>query len=339
MENKSNICPVYFLFGPEDYLIEEEVQRLLNQTLSPKEKGLNSHLFDGGAHSGHEIVQAAQTIPMFSRYRFILVRDVDLIAEDQMEVLLGYIRNPLQTTRLVLNGRALGHWKNHRHEIEKAGKVVEFSRLKGKVLISWMRSRMAERGKRLSEDAADYLVEGVGDHLQDLDNALEKIFLSVGEKKTVELSDAEGIAPGVKLGTVFDLMDAIGNQNVEKAFSILERAMESKAIPFKKDEEPSKKMDDPVPLLLSMMARQYWAILRVKKMISDQMGEGEIAKRMKTSPWNARKLMNQCKNFPESSLREGIIRCHQADLSIKGGRGSKQLLMEKLVIDLCRGFN
>jgi DNA polymerase III subunit delta len=338
MKTEQVIHPVYFLFGPEDYLIEEEVQGLLNQTLSPKEKGLNFHLFNGGEHSGHEIVQAAQTIPMFSRYRFILVREVDLMAEDQMEVLLGYIRNPSQTTRLVLNGRVVGHWKSHRHEIEKVGKVVEFSRLKGKALISWMRSRMAERRKRLSEDAAEYLVEGVGDHLQDLDNALEKVFLSVGERKTVELSDAEGIASGVKLATVFDLMDAIGNQDLEKAFSILERAMESKTIPFKKDEETSKKMDDPVPLLLSMMARQYWAILRVKKMVSDKMEEGEIAKRLKTSPWNVRKLMNQCKNFSESSLREGIIRCHQADLSVKGGRGSKELLMEKLVIDLCRGF-
>ena len=154
----------------------------------------------------------------------------------------------------------------------------------------------------------------------------------------IDLPDVEGVASGIKLSTVFDLMDAIGNQNLEKAFSILERAMESKAIPFKRDEETSKKMDDPVPLLLSMMARQYWAILRVKRMISDKMEEGEIARRLKTSPWNARKLMNQCKNFSESGLREGIIRCHRVDLSVKGGRGSKELLMEKLVIDLCRGF-
>ncbi len=38
----------------------------------------------------------------------------------------------------------------------------------------------------------------------------------------------------------------------------------------------------------------------------------------------------------ESSLREGILKCHRTDLAIKRGQGPKDLLMEKLVIDLCR---
>src|SRR4030042_1891095 len=33
-KGNSQIFPVYLLYGPEDYLMEEEVQKLLNQTLS-----------------------------------------------------------------------------------------------------------------------------------------------------------------------------------------------------------------------------------------------------------------------------------------------------------------
>src|SRR4030067_2937372 len=121
MKAAPDIYPVYFLFGPEDYLIGEEVQRLLNQTLSPKERGLNFHLFSGRVHTNREIIQTVQTIPMFSRYRFILVSEADLIAEEQMEVLLDYIRKPLPTTLLVFNARAMGPWKSHRPEIEKGG--------------------------------------------------------------------------------------------------------------------------------------------------------------------------------------------------------------------------
>ena len=248
-KQKAEIYPIYFIYGPENYLIEEEIQRLQDQTLSSKEKGLNLHLFSGEEHSGKEIVQTAQTIPMFSQYRFVLVSEADRVNEEEMEELLRYIQKPSPTTCFVLCAQTLGLWKKHQAEIEKVGKVIECTRLKGRNLVSWVKNRMAERGKKLSEDAADYLVEVVGDHLHDLDNALEKAFLSVGEKRTIELSDVEGMASEVKISTVFDLMDAIGHQNLEKALGILEKAMESKTISFKKDEETSKKMDDPVPLL------------------------------------------------------------------------------------------
>ena len=335
MKVRSDIYPVYLLYGPEEYLIEEEVQKLLNQTLSQKERGFNFHVFSGGEHSGQEIVQAAQTVPMLSQYRFVLVREADRMDEEKTEALMEYMRKPSLSTCLVLCGQTIGPWKRHRREIEKAGKVTEYARLKGRALISWIKNRMKENGKTLSEEAADYVVEVVGDRLYDVDNALEKVFLSVGEKQTIGLSDMEEITSEVKVSTVFDLTDAIGHQNLEKALRILENAVESKAVSFRKEEEGSK-FGDPVPVLLSMMAKQYWSLLVIKQMSSRQGDVGELAKELGTSPWNIRKLMDQAKNFSQASLREGILQCHQTDLAVKRSRGPKNLLMEKLVIDLCR---
>ena len=87
----TKLYPVYFLYGPEDYLIEKEIQRLLDRTLSPKERGMNLHTFNGEEHSSLEIEQAAQTLPMFSRYRFILVKGADNFDEEKMAPLLKYM--------------------------------------------------------------------------------------------------------------------------------------------------------------------------------------------------------------------------------------------------------
>jgi DNA polymerase-3 subunit delta len=341
LKKNLQIYPVYFLFGPEDYLIEEEIQKLLNQTLSQKERGFNLHLFNGEEHSGQEIVQTAETLPMFSQYRFVLISEVDRMDEGKVEALMEYIQKPSPSTCLVLDGQTIGPWKKHRKEIEKVGKVTEYTRLKGRALVSWMKNRMSEKGKTLSEEAVDYLVEVVGDHLYDLDNALEKVFLSVGEKQRIELSDVEEITSDIKISTVFDLTDAIGHRNLEKALGILGKAMESGAISFKKEEESSKKKEapskrDPVPLLLSMMAKQYWSMLVIKQMSFHRRDAGELAKELGTSPWNIKKLIDQGKNFSEASLMEGVQKCHQTDLAVKRSRGPKDLLMEKLVIDLCR---
>jgi DNA polymerase-3 subunit delta len=331
----TQIYPVYFLYGPEDYLIEEEIQKLLNQTLSQKERGFNLHLFNGEEHSSQEIVQTAQTIPMFSQYRFVLVRNADHMDEEKVEALMEYILRPSSSTCFILHGQTIGPWKKHRQEIERVGRVTEYPRLKGRALISWMDAKIKEKGKMLSEGVADYLVEVMGDRLYDLDNALEKVFLSVGEKRTIELSDIEEITSDVKINTVFDLTDAIGHQNLEKALRILEKAMESKAISFRKEEEGSK-FGDPIPFLLSRMAKQYWSMLVIKQMSSHRRDPGELAKELGTSPWNIKKLLEQGKNFSGASLQEGVLKCHQTDLAIKRSRGPKDLLMEKLVIDLCR---
>jgi DNA polymerase-3 subunit delta len=330
----SPIYPVYFLYGPEDYLIEEEIQKLLNQTLSQKERGFNFHLFNGEEHNSREIIETAETLPMFSQYRFILVSEADRMNDEKVEALMEYIQKPSPSTCLVLYGQAIGSWKKHRKDIEKVGKYIEFARLKGRALIPWMKNRMSEKGKTLSEEAADYLVEIVGDHLYDIDNALEKLFLSTGEKQKIELPDVEEITTEVRISTVFDLTDAIGHQNLEKALGILGKAMESGAISFKKEQDPSKM--DPVPLLLSMMAKQYWSMLVIKQMSFPHREVGELAEELGTSPWKIKKLMDQGKSFSEASLREGIQKCHQTDLAVKRSRGPKDLLMEKLVIDLCR---
>lgn len=340
MKINQKIYPVYLFYGPEDYLIEAEVQRIMDLALSQKERGMNLHIFNGENHSSQEIVQTAQTLPMFSRYRFVLVKEADRIDKEKIEDLLRYIQNPSPTTCLVLHAQILGLWKKYQKEIEKVGKVMECTRLRGKGLVSWIRRKMTERGKTLSEEAADYLVEVIGDHLHDLENALEKAFLSVGKKQTVELSDIEGIVSEVKISTVYDLTEAIGHQNLEKALGILERIIESKTILFKKDEGGSKKDEslkrDPIPLLLSMMAKQYWNILRVKELAFHQKEAEKVAQELQMSPWSVRKLMDQGNNFKGSSLRDGILKCHQTDLAIKKGIGPKELLMEKLVIDLCR---
>lgn len=334
MKTDTELFPVYFLYGPEDYLIEQEVKGLLDRTLAPKERGMNLHVFNEDEHDSQKIVQAAQTLPMFSRYRFVLVKGADSIEEKGIETFMRYIRDPSPSTCLVLCSQTLGSWKGHRTQIEKVGKIVEYSRLKGRALISWMKNRVVEKGKMLSEESGEYLVEVVGDHLHQLENALEQVCLSVGEKKTMGLSDIEEMISEVKVSTVFDLTDAIGRQNVEKALSILDQVLESRSIPFRKEEEASK-MGDPIPLLLSMMARQYRLIWQVKRLASSQNLVEEAAKVLRMAPWMARNLMEQGKHFSESSLREGILKCHQTDLAIKRGRGPRDLVMEKLVIDLC----
>ncbi len=337
MKTKDQIYPVYFLYGPEEYLIEEEIKKLLDQTLPPKGRSLNLHLFSGEEHSPREIIQTARTWPMFSSHRYILVREMDQFKEDSAKEFLEYLTNPSPKTCLVMSGPALGVWKKFKKELEKTCKFIEFQRLKGRELSSWLKKRAWEKGKVLTDGAAQYLIELSGDHLFDLDQELEKVLLSIGEKKQIDPSDIEAITSEVKINTVFDLTEAIGQQDLEKALKILGKSLESKSIPFRKDEEEPKRRDEMISLLLlSMMAKQYWNLLKVKEITTLEEDMGEVAKKMNMPLWGIRKLVEQSKQFSKAALKKGILRCYQTDLDLKRGLGTKNLLMEKLVMDLCR---
>jgi DNA polymerase III delta subunit len=65
-------------------------------------------------------------------------------------------------------------------------------------------------------------------------------------------------------------------------------------------------------------------------------GIEEMAKILRISAWNVRKLLDQARKFSEPSLKEGLLKCQKTDLALKKGRGPRSLLLEKLVIDLCR---
>lgn len=334
-DKKTTLALVYFLYGPEDYLIEEEIQKLLRQALTPQERVFNLHLFNGEEHSGQEIIETAQTLPMLSRYRVVIVRAADRFDGEDMESLVSYLRAPSPSTCLIMSAQSPGPWKNYLKEIAKSGKVMEYPRLKGRGLISWVKRRMEEKGKTISEEAVNDLIERSGDHLQDLDNGLEKVFLSVGDRQRIELSDVEAIISEVKVSTIYDLTDAIGQQNLKGALTILEKALETKDIPFKRDDPVSKRKDDPAPLLVDMMSKHYWNLLRVKELTANRKRIEEISNASGMQEWMVRKLLEQGKNFTATSLREGILKCHRTDLALKTGRGPKTLLLEKLVIDLC----
>ena len=318
-------------------MIDGEIQALLDRVLPPKERGLNFHLFSGETDHLQEIIQTAQTLPMFSRRRFVLVKDADHLEEDETEKVKGYLENPSPAACLILKAQTLGPWKKYRTAIEKIGKVTEFARLRGRPLVAWMKNRMKQKGKALSEEAAEFLAEAVGENLQSVENILERASLAAGENPAVGLSDIEEMFSDsdAKMSTVFELTEAIGHRNVDKALGILGRVLGSKAILFKKEEAVSK-MEDPVPLLLTLMARQYRLIFRVKELIGRKTPTEEIAGQLKMPPWRLKNILDQAKRFSEASLREGILNCHRTDLAVKRSRGPKELLMEKLVIDLCR---
>ena len=113
--------PVNVLVGAEHFLIERAVRLLKNASIgSAGIRGFNEDVFHGQGLSGSKVAAAAKTLPMMADTRFVLVRDIEDVANAELEALAEYVAKPSPSTCLVLMGEKL----DGKTKLSKAAKAL-----------------------------------------------------------------------------------------------------------------------------------------------------------------------------------------------------------------------
>ncbi len=203
--NKGTFPALSYLYGEETFLIERSVRQLLERAIDPSLKDFNLNVFYGNETKGVEILDAAQTLPMFAERRAVLVKRADALKEDVLDSLLPYIRNPAATTCLVFTGAKIDQRKKFFLELKKQGCLVEFKRLYDNKLSSFIQSEAIAQGKTIDPAAAALLSLLIGNNLQELSSQVEKLAVYCGARPRVTVEDVRTIASSSKAFTAFEL--------------------------------------------------------------------------------------------------------------------------------------
>jgi len=172
----------------------------------------------------------------------------------------------------------------------------------------------------MTREAAEYLKDMVGNRLRGLHNEIEKAVAYVGEKPVIELGDVEELVSEVKTRTIFELTDAIGMRNSLEALRILRSMLQAGEAHLR---------------ILNMIARQFRLIWKAQYLVSKGIGKEDLARRLKLHHFYLESILEQTSYFSEDNLREGFRRFLEIDLAMKTTTLSKELLLEKMVVDLC----
>jgi DNA polymerase-3 subunit delta len=248
------------------------------------------------------------------------VKEADRFTPGDVGQFQPYLDKPSPSTCLVLWGHKSGPWKPAFPKIREVGAVVQMRTLFAGKLVGWINREVQAYGKRVTREAAEYLKDMVGNRLRDLHNEIEKVVVYVGEKPVIELEDVEEMVSEVKTRTIFELTDAIGMRNTLEALRIMRRMFQAGEAHLR---------------ILGMIARQFRLIWKAKELVSERVSKEEVGKRLKLHHFYLESLLEQSSSFSEDNLREGFHRILQTDLAIKTTTVSKELLLEKMVVDLC----
>ena len=89
----NKVLPVYLLCGEESFLIEGTLKQMLDHLLPPDTRDFNLSFLEGPDVTTQEILSQADTYPVMSEWRVVVVRDTGLFKTQQRSTSITVLRN------------------------------------------------------------------------------------------------------------------------------------------------------------------------------------------------------------------------------------------------------
>jgi DNA polymerase-3 subunit delta len=212
--------PVYVMDGPDQLRLEQVVDAICQRTLDPASAAFNDHTLQGDQVGWEGVLQQAQGFPMLGGRQLVVVRHADTIKarsqgtrgkDPAEEALTAYIKNPLESTLLVITGEKFDGRKGWMAAAKKAGFYFHFAPPTGRDLDQWI-AKAASRAKLdLAPASRSILAQLVGNDLQGLLVEIEKLSLLQESRGGAPSADEipELVMDQAEL-EVFNLTDSFG---------------------------------------------------------------------------------------------------------------------------------
>jgi DNA polymerase-3 subunit delta len=272
------------------------------------------------------VVDACRTPPFLADRRVVVVRDAGRFTWEQLQALVAYLEEPLETTRLVVAGGGGTLPPKFVNALKQSpvAKLV-LTDVSSKEAHSWVADRLAHGPVKLAPAAAALVESHLGEDLNRLSSLLATLETAYGPGARV---GPEELAPYLgQPGSVppWDLTDAIDRGETEKALKLLHRLIDAGG-------------RHPL-VVLAILQRHFGNVLRAQSpAISNEAQAAAalgIAKGRSTFP--ARKALDAARRLGPNGSGDAVLALADAELALKGKLDwPPELVLEVLVARLCR---
>ena len=241
---------LYLVYGSEEYLVRENARRLA-KSLTPKGGAdFAVEIVDGVAANTDEAVKAVyrtieaiNTLGFFSSEKLIWLKDASFFGTDRTSAsatvieAVGALAEPLKSglpggVTLLVSAGEVDKRRGFYKTCEKTGEVLEFDQIDTTKDRNWedkvtdfIAAHAKALGKSVSDGGVTQLLELNGANLRQIEIELEKIATYVGERGSIEADDVRAVGCASREAIAWDLPDAVGERNLGRALSILDRLL------------------------------------------------------------------------------------------------------------------
>lgn len=216
-------APVYFFAGEEPFYAQQLLQLIEKGILDESERSFNQTVLYGKETNMLQILEEAKRFPMMSERIVVVVKEAQHLKAVDWELLAGYLERPQPSTVL-----AFGHMHKKLDKRSKAGKAIkansvflESDPLRDYQVMPWLEKELGAKGFRCSSNVVAAMAEQVGTDLSRLHKEVEKLDVAMGNQRDLSADDIERHIGISKDYNNFELVAAIAERNIAKAFKIV----------------------------------------------------------------------------------------------------------------------
>lgn len=312
---KQQFKNVYLLYGEEMYLCHQYRDRL-QKALCPEDDGMNVTRFSGKGIPIPEVAELAETLPFFADRRVIVIENSGWFknGSDGFE---DRLKTFPDTTYLIFVEQEVDKRGRLYKTVKDLGYAAEMKLPKDKELLSWITIQCRQEGKQITESAANLLLEQAGSSMNLLQMELEKLFSYAIDRDVITQEDVQEVGSAQAESQIFDMLDAIGNQNREKALKLYHDLLEAR---------------EPAMRILYLLTRQINILLQVSEMVRLGMDNSSIAGKAGIPPFTVGKYKSQIGHFSYTQLLQMLESCQSTDAGIKRGLYQDIVGVELLIV-------
>jgi len=316
---RGRFAPVYLFLGREEYLLRQAIVTLREKAVALEVQPFNMVVCSARDTEADRIIAEANTFPMMSPRRLVLVTETDQLPAEGMEAIMAYAASPQNRTVLVLVAPDLDRRTTFYRRMSDLACVVEFAKLKGQALQRWTENLLSRRGYRLGPAALSKLVDLAGADLLTLAAEVEKLILYAGSQKQIPEAAVDLLVPASRQAGIFELTAAIGKRDQKNALRLLGNLLEA---------------GEPSLMILTMMARHYRQVIIAKELLSEGRSQREIGRAAQVPDFLLAEFLRQVQSLDSDAARKLYQKLARIDLSFKSSRPDERMLLEQLICSL-----
>ena len=177
---------LYLIVGEDQELINFYLNKIMKEIGLDEEKKIN---YDMNTSSISDILDEVSMISLFSSEKVVIGYNFDIskINDNDRDYLIRYLNNNNSNDRyiILIAGKVDGRSKDYKIFKDKF-KIIDLLQIdNGKDIYKYVEDYIKDRGYKIDKYNLDYLVELLGNDINNINNEIDKILLYLNDDKVI----------------------------------------------------------------------------------------------------------------------------------------------------------
>jgi len=220
--NKSDLKPIYFLFGDDSFTINNAVKAIEQKASQFTVSDFDKEVIDAGKKDTlTNLIDLALMFPFGSEKKILIVKNFENYSNKKQ--FSSYVANPSEFSILIIAnyGKISNLTADPYKLLNSKNYIFEARELNIAELENWVQKRCRQMNFQISIENVKTLIEIVGEDKSLLDMQIQKMKSFLNEKKEITSEEIKILSSKTKEYTIFDLMNSLGKGQKKNSLKVM----------------------------------------------------------------------------------------------------------------------